>query len=324
MSIDLKPTSQQQSRGTWRQWSKLARVRIGCVLMLIVALSLFSWWWPRRGTVAVVSVGGWVGAGDLQSELKKYSRRLPIPMAKIVQPWLASHGGWVGIDEQVTSADLTRVRSSQFDPGWLRRFPRLQSVSIHGRLVGPKMRDLAGLTKLTSVTVEKLPATGDLGELRHLPNLRSLRIMLHTASGGGLDRLPLLPNLRVVQFSVQPSAEAIRSVGQCSNLEIVLLGSGVTDDDHLRFLAGMTKLHAIHAHGGNPIGVAGLSHLARITSLIRLDIFSTSATDDEIQVLASLSNLTFLTVHGPKLTQPGIDRLKSAMPGCRIDDRKRR
>ena len=62
MSIDLKPTSQQQSRGTWRQWSKLARVRIGCVLMLIVALSLFSWWWPRRGTVAVVSVGGWVGA----------------------------------------------------------------------------------------------------------------------------------------------------------------------------------------------------------------------------------------------------------------------
>ncbi len=318
MSIDLKPTSQQHPRRTWRQWSKLARVRIGLVLMLIVALSLFSWWWPRRGMVVVVSVGGWINAVDLQRELKKYGRGLPAPMAKIVQPWLASHGGWVGIDEQVTSADLSRVQSPRFDLAWLQRFPRLETLAIHGRLVGHKMRDLAGLTNLTSVTVEKLPSTGDLGELRHLPKLRSLTIKLHTATGGGLDRLPLLVNLRVVRFSVQPSAEAIRSVGQCSNLEIVLLRSGVTDDDHLRFLAGMTKLHAIHAHGGNPIGIAGLSHLARITSLTRLDIFLTSATDDEIQVLASLSNLTFLDLHGSNVTQAGIDRLKAAMPNCRI------
>ena len=52
-------TTEQHPRRTWRQWSKLARVRIGFVLMLIVAISAFAAWLPRRNMLAVMMALMW-------------------------------------------------------------------------------------------------------------------------------------------------------------------------------------------------------------------------------------------------------------------------
>ena len=87
MSIDLKPTSQQQSRGTWRQWSKLARVRIGFVLMLIVASFAFLVWWPRRTVVAVLLMGGDVYDSQADARVASLQSQLPADVWLFVKPW---------------------------------------------------------------------------------------------------------------------------------------------------------------------------------------------------------------------------------------------
>ena len=316
MSPDSNTPLPKQPRRTWRQWSKRTRVRIGFVLMLIVAISAFSWWWPRRGMVAIVWAGGGFFELELNQRLINFSRRLPAPVASVVTPWLASHGGWLSTDDRIESVTLDSVRSPDFDLAWLRRFHHLQSMTIHGRHIGAGLRRMSGLKQLTSIDLYDVQPTSDLGELRHLPNVREMTIRLHTDTDGALDGLRLLPNLRSITFRVQPKPCAIRGAGQCANLESIHLANGIVDDDNLRYLDGLTRLRTFVSDGKNPIGKIGLRHLVTISSLESVQLRSTLATKEELLVLASLPKLKRLIVGGPNLTHDDLGQLMDAMPNC--------
>ena len=97
------------------------------------------------------------------------------------------------------------------------------------------------------------------------------------------------------------------------------MSGGIVNEDDLRFLSDMKGLRELRAFGGNPAGAKGLMHIVRISSLERLVLNPTSVTDDELQALTALPKLKWLYVRGPNLSQAGTDRLKEAMPDCKID-----
>ena len=319
MSSETPSLPPKQPRRTWRQWSKLARVRIGFVLMLIVAISVFTWWLPRRGVVAVAWIGGRVGDPQIVDQVQIAGRNLPVSIQAILWPWLEPRMSWLSIDERIVSVDLSQVQSPQLDLVVLRRFPRLTWVVFHGRHVGPGLKQMKGVNSLHSIAVDSVQSESDLGELRHFPNLEELDITTCPNSGGGFERLSLLPKLKKLLFDSPSSHIAMRGVSQCPAVKAIVLQGGSADEDDLRFLSDMASLIEFRTFGRNPVGVTGLRHIAKTSSLETLLLNPTSATDDELQVLGTLTKLKSFYVRGSNLTQSGIDRLKAALPDCKLD-----
>ena len=287
--------------------------------MLIVVVSIFSWWWPRRGIVAVVWMGGSVHDPQIVEQVRTIVCKFPAPIQAMVWPWMRTHASWLSIDNQVVNVDFHRVQSQQIDPGVLRRFPRLGFLSLHARHVGPGLEQVTGVDSVHGVWVDGLQPTSDLGELRHLPNLEELDVGTCPTSGGGFENLSRLPKLKQLLFDGPPSPAAIRCVSQCPQLEKLSLQGGIAHEDALQFLCDMQGLRDLRVYMRNPVGATGLKHSAQIALLETLILNPTSATDEELQVLAALSKLKSLYVRGPSLTKAGIDRLKEAMPNCKID-----
>ena len=319
MTTETPVVPTQRPRRTWRQWSKLARVRIGCVLMLIVAISVFSLWWPRRGIVSVAWMGGGVHDPEFYDQVRNACRNLPAPIGSLVRKWNRPHTSWLSIDDRIENVDLSKVRSQLIDSGVLRRFPRLGYLVLHARHVSPGLERLTGVDSVHGVWVTGLQPTSDLGELRHLPSLEDLDIETCPTSGGGFEHLSRLPKLKRILFDRSPTTAAIRGVGQCPGMEELYLQSGFADEDDIQFLHETMSLREFRMAGKNPVGATGLKHIAQIPSLEMLVLNPTSATDEELQVLASLTKLKSFYVRGPNLTRAGIDRLKEAMPNCKID-----
>ena len=316
MTISSPSTPPQQPRRTWRQWSKLARVRIGLVLMLIVAISLFSWWWPRRGMVAIAWMGGDFSDPQIANDFQIAGQNLPVWLEDILWRNLSPNVDWLSTGDRIVGIGLTNVTAKGINLNTLDRFPRLDNLVLHGRHIGPVLKGIERGDRLLHIRINQLQTTSDLGEFRHLPSLAVLDIATCPVTGGGFEHLPMLPKLTGVIFSDPPSSSAIIGVGQCCKLETIHLSRGVIDEDDLRHLSGMTGLRSVCS--GGTFGAEGLKHISKLSSLEFLWLNGTSATDDEVQILATLTKLKDFYVRGQNLTQSGIDRLKKALPNCSI------
>ena len=115
MSTELKLPLPQSPRRTWRRCSRLARVRIGFVLMLIVAISVFTWWWPRRGIVAVVWMGGDVADPQIVNDIQMAGRNLPVGIQSFLWPNLSPYMGWLSTDDRIVGVDLSNVSAKEIN-----------------------------------------------------------------------------------------------------------------------------------------------------------------------------------------------------------------
>lgn len=318
MTTEFPPAADrpQRPRRTWRQWSKLARVRIGFVLMLIVAISVCSWWLPRRGIVAITWMGGEVNDPEIVDQVQMAGRNLSVPIQTILWPWLQTRMSLLSNDKRIEVVNFSKVQSPHLDLAVLRHFPQLRWFVLHGRHLGPGLV-MREVESLRGMCVNCPQQSSDLGELRHLPNLETLAIHTCPDSGGGFERLSLLPKLKEVMFDGTPSSSAMRGVSQCLNVETVSLQNVSINEDDLRFLSDMHGLIVFHVFGF-PVGADGLKHIAQISSLKELCLDS-SATDEEIQVLGMLTKLKRLRLYSSNSTKAGIDRLKAALPDCKIE-----
>ena len=175
------------------------------------------------------------------------------------------------------------------------------------------------MRRLQQMWIDQLQTTSDLGELRHFPSLTELDIATCPETGGGFERLSLLPKLKSLLFDDPPSTSAIIGVGQCRSLEKLSMQSEVVDEDDIRHLSGMIGLRELRSFGKHSFGAVGLKHISQLSSLDYLLLNGTLATDDELQVLARLTKLKTFYVRGSNLTQAGIERLKDALPDGKID-----
>ena len=328
MNTEASPTPSQQPRRAWRQWSKLARVRIGFVLLLVVAISVFALWWPRRGVVAVLFMGGDVYDAHAVDRIKSLQSRVAIDVWAVIGPWIEPHASWLATDGQVCHVYLYNTPSAEGLFKHLRRFPRLSSVALHAGQVGPALDELAEIKTLKTVDVLGVQASDHLGELNRLPHIAELSVYGGCPkTGGGWKGLRDMPHLRSLRIEYPASFEALEEVGQIPSLNWLILMNGVQKDDDLRLLSGSRTLRFFDVSRGSGvkgrvaggIGAEGLKHLARIHSLEMLTLHLCSATDDEFQVLAELHNLKRFSIGKTNVTPDGIDRLKRALPKCEID-----
>ena len=311
-------TTEQHPRRTWRQWSKLARVRIGFVLMLIVAISAFAAWLPRRNMLAVRMAGVKVSDDHLRYRIDVVMRAcLPFSVWGKFLPWLEENSGLLSTDGQIANIDLPDADVSVATRNRLRNFPRLVGAGVCPRHLGTPLDSLASLDKLSFVWITGLQANSDLGELRRLPHLEHLWLSKPSATGGGWKNLRDLPALKHLGLDRASSCTALKEIGPIPALGVLRFQYCRIQDDDLRALSGCPRLRNFSASGSSAIGAAGMKYIANCTSLETVTM-TCSANEEELQVLAALTKLKSLDVRGSIITQAGIDRLKTAMPNCNI------
>ena len=88
-------------------------------------------------------------------------------------------------------------------------------------------------------------------------------------------------------------------------------------DAGLRNLRGLTHVQKIWLNG-TKITDAGLEHLKGLSTLKELALFDTGVTDAGLDHLVGLSNLADLIVERTKVTDAGVEKLKEALPNCKV------
>lgn len=289
--------------------------------MLIVAVSAFAVWLPRRNMLAVMMTGGKVSDDHLRYRIDSTIRAwIPLSIWLRVLPWLEENSGLLSTDDQIQNVELPNKDVSLTAVTRLRNFHRLGGVSVYPRHLGPILDPLASIEKLHFVWIDSLQSDSDLGELKRLPQLEHLWLSKPPATGGGWKSLCDLPRLTHLGLDAAASCAALTEMGSIPSLERLTLQNCAIHDDDLRSLSDCIRLRFISTPGSSAVGATGLKHLACCTSLETLSM-SCLSSDDELQVLTELRNLKRLDIRGPNLTPDGIDRLKLALPKCVIDAR---
>jgi len=91
---------------------------------------------------------------------------------------------------------------------------------------------------------------------------------------------------------------------------------GVSDNDltHILRLAGIRELYL----SGSGITDEGIVHLLELKNLERLYLYDTRVGDAGLSCLKHLPRLRSLTISNAPVTDGGLDRLRLALPGCRV------
>lgn len=91
---------------------------------------------------------------------------------------------------------------------------------------------------------------------------------------------------------------------------------GIADDDltHILRLTGIRELYL----SGEGITGEGIVHLLELKNLERLYLYDTRVTDAGLACLKYLPRLRSLTISNAPVTDGGLDRLRLALPGCRV------
>lgn len=91
---------------------------------------------------------------------------------------------------------------------------------------------------------------------------------------------------------------------------------GIADDDltHILRLTGIAELYL----SGAGITGEGIVHLLELKNLERLYLYDTQVTDAGLACLKYLPRLRSLTISNAPVTDGGLDRLRLALPGCRV------
>ncbi len=229
-----------------------------------------------------------------------FQKRVPPGASYPYIPWQWANS--VSTDDRIV---LVHLGESQIDPQWLHRlrhFPRLKQVSLTGGQLCSEL-DLLRPLPIKEIVVQGMVAESDLGHLRNLPHLSSLKVVAPPASGGGWKNLAAATSLRDVEvIDAADSRDLFQQLGEVPQLEFlaVELVEGLVSEDDLAALARLANLQflAFPGHGVDP---RALKHIARLTSLTFLDLGPCHATTRELEPLGKLPNLQTAIVNGSPL-----------------------
>ncbi len=170
-------------------------------------------------------------------------------------------------------------------------------VEISGSLNDDDLRRLVATPTLTGVAAASARITDD--------GLRSL-----TASKATLRDVYL--------FDIPLTDDGLRSISECPNMEQLNVSGSKITDDGLKHLAGLTRLRMLFV-GSTAITDAGLKHLVDFPALVHLGLLDTCVSDAGAETLATMKGLQRLSLQNTRITQTGLDKLRAALPNCKID-----
>jgi Leucine Rich Repeat (LRR) protein len=197
----------------------------------------------------------------------------------------------------------------------------LQALILGGRAATePVLGSLAHLSGLELLDLW----TGRVGDdaipfVTRLQRLRVLDLWGTGVTDAGLQALSPLGGLRHLTVPRRTSDAAMACLGELDGLrELDLSGSAVTD-------AGLGLLAGAGAHSLTALTLwdthvtdAALCHLQELPSLVELDLGATAITDQGLADLAVLP-LRWLSLRDTLVSVEGLQALREALPGCRVD-----
>jgi hypothetical protein len=187
---------------------------------------------------------------------------------------------------------VTNPKSLQY----AKDLPRLREV----RLAGPKIADdvlstLSDVAHLEQVVLADAEVTdAGLAHVGVLKELRSLEVRGTRISDAGMVHLTKMPAL-----------------------EFLYLKNTNIGDGGLKHVARIRKLRSL-AIANSPITDNAIANLKGLSELKWLDLDDTNITDAGLEHVYSLQGLWSLSLRRTGVTSKGIDKLRRAIPNCRV------
>ena len=197
--------------------------------------------------------------------------------------------------------------------------PNLQVLTLSGTLVTDKgMRSIGELASLQELSLTDTRIGGE--GLKHLHSLTNLkRLWLHETrvDDAGLKSLRRLVNLRELSLGqTQVSSEGLRHLSGMK-LGLLALNDTMVDDEGLQHLTGLAELEQL-VLDGTKISDDGLRHLKQLRRLKLLTLNHTRVGENGLRHLHQMKNLRLMLIP-TRTSDRAIDRLRKAMPWCRIE-----
>lgn len=206
----------------------------------------------------------------------------------------------------------------------LTAFKNLTSLHISTEgLTDAGIKELSSFKKLTALRL--FGRTGVTNSppawLKHvaaLTNLTSLHLVYVDLLEEGLKELAALKNLTALTtFGCRISDEGMKELAAFKKLKSLSLQEGVTGKGY-RELAALPELRELVVRNV-PIEVdEAVQGIVAIKTLNRLVLSSSLVTDQELERLTALPNLTELDITFAKVTPAGVEKFQKARPKCKV------
>jgi internalin A len=159
---------------------------------------------------------------------------------------------------------------------------------------------------------------GDFTRLSGLP-LRDVRLEGCRRVGDACAKtLATFPTLRQLEIHMTGLTDDGLQHFQNSDLEVLWLGPRITDNG-MKTVGTMRRLKHLDVCA-HLVTDEGVRELATLPDLEVLWLTRCRVSDDIIPLLADRKNLRELNVRHTEVTEQGIERLRQALPNCRIVD----
>ncbi|HEY5314151.1 MAG TPA: hypothetical protein VIK18_16585 [Pirellulales bacterium] len=212
-----------------------------------------------------------------------------------------------------------------------------------GRLVNDQsLANLDGLSGLKRLTLWETEITSNAAaHIRLHPSLSSLNVADTVFGDAGIEQIAGVTPLVVFQANGTPisdrGAQGLARMKKLHNLYLFntqitdagatylselplerlgLQGTRITDAS-LKQLVKCTRLQYLSLDR-TAVGDAGIALVARLPVLRELELHETRITDRSVEVLGSMKSLAKLTLSDPPISQAACDKLRAALPGCKI------
>jgi internalin A len=182
------------------------------------------------------------------------------------------------------------------------------------------LRHLQALPKLRFLSLGGCKNVTDAGieYLQELPGLRGLRLTGTRVSDAGIEHLN--PNIEVLSLrDTQVSDVGLARLEKLTSLRVLRLDRTKVTNAGLVHLKPF-KLEELFLTGTR-ITDDGLKHIKQFPSMQKLFLRDTGITDAGLKCLEGLENLGWVcvTLESGRVTQAGVDKLKAALPECKIE-----
>jgi hypothetical protein len=305
------------------------------LLVLGVAVALpFSWFATARGDArrqcedrkAIAELGG-EATYDYQFDEKAnqfWSCFGPISPPDPVPELLSSRFGNDFFHEVVyfryrgsaTGADSDREVVLRH----LRRMRDLRVIEMPGGLTDSQLLQLIDLKKLRKLNLRNsYVAYAGLAVLDRAAGIEELNLEHTKVTDAGMEHLVKLLNLRKLNVAQTAVTDAgLRELAHCPELVDLDLYKTHIGDEGLRTLAVRTDIKALELGYTNTTD-AGVAYLKSFPNMETLVLAYTKVTDKGVAQLTYLTHLRRLRLMGIKVSKDVAEKLRRALPDCRID-----
>jgi len=183
----------------------------------------------------------------------------------------------------------------------------LRSLDLaSGELDNPDLSFLAEFSSLESLELWFESSDEQLAHVAGLKHMKSLQLP-YGMTDAGFEHLADMPELTsiVIQDDIELTEKSL-SLLSGSRIDWLNLKSGMVTDDALRGLSEWKHLRVLRLN--DPVSDAGLSHIAGLTTLERLDLDHTVVTDEGLAGLAKIPGILNLRLP-PQITDAGVKHL---------------